>query len=285
MMRSMAWKHLMSLNPAKRLNERWVLLYTAVWGAVAGLVMVTGLADDWGDAPLMIFGVGLWLGVLLGGLIVTGPDPTQTRAVRRYHLKFQAWMFLFAFLGNYFGTRYFYEVLHMHYGFATRWNVNDAPLFLYFTTVPYFSTYAVLLNMGRRGTSAWARESPPWVRHTLTIPVALTVAALETALNANPFIASLFCYDDLSFTLWFGTLMYGTWFAIALPFWFPIDEAPGRETPWTHVLVGALAAFMLILCSLEVFAHVLGPLVTSVEHGAVGLQDFGSSCLEARQVP
>lgn len=269
---------LLSPNPAKRANERWVLLYTPIWGAIAGLVMVTGIADGWGDRPLMIFGVGLWLGVLVGGVAAARGD----RAVRRVHAKFQTWMFLFAFLGNYFGTSYFYSVLHMHYGFATTWNVNDAPLFLYFTTVPYFCTYAVLLNMGRRAANHWAADRPTWVRHALVVPVALTVAALETALNANPFIDSLFCYDDLPFMLWFGTLMYGTWFAIALPFWFPIDEVEGRDTPWSHVIVGALAAFMLILCSLELFAHVVAPMVTTVEHGAVGLQDFGTSCLAPR---
>ena len=68
-----------------------------------------------------------------------------------------------------------------------------------------------------------------------------------TLLNANPFMTRLFCYDDLPFMLWFGTLMYGTWFVVTLPLWFPIDETPDVTTPWREVLTGALAGFMLVL--------------------------------------
>jgi cycloeucalenol cycloisomerase len=187
-------------------------------------------------------------------------------------------MLLFAFYGNYW-SKYFYEVLHMQYGFPTSLTVNDVPLFLYFVTVAYFTTYGTLLNLGWRAARSLLADRPAWLQRLAIVPVCLLVAGLETALNANPFMKRLFCYDDLPFVLWFGTLMYGTWFVVTLPFWFPIDERAGETTPWRDVLVGFLAAFMLVVTAMEFVEHAIAPHVTTVRHGAVGLGNAGRSCL------
>jgi len=269
----------MSGNPGKRATERFYLIYIPVWGIICGSVMLTDVAERWGDVQLMIFGVGLWLPVLLGPLLWRAPEDRGKRFWKLYGFKIHAWLFLFAFFGNYI-TFYFYEVLHMHYGFRTEWNVNNTPLFLYFLTVAYFSMYCVLLNIGYRfAASLLSGYASRWACSVLIIPVCFAVAALETALNANPFMKSLFCYDDMTFMLWFGTIMYGTYFIIALPFWFTIDERPGVETPWKNILVGILAAFLLIMIADELFKWVIAPHFTTVVNGAVGLRDFEGSCL------
>ncbi len=275
---------LFSTNPGKRAAERWYLLYTPVWGAVSGVVMLSGVAERWSDPAFMVYGLGLWLGVLLPPYVRRVPEDRGKPALALYHSKFQAWMFLFAFLGNYW-TKYFYEVLHMQYGFPTTWHVNHVPFFLYFVTVAYFSTYGTLLNMGLRWARARLAGQGPWVQRLAVVPVCLTVAALETVLNANPFMTRLFCYDDLPFMLWFGTLMYGTWFVLTLPLWFPIDETPTVETPWREVLTGALAGFMLVILAMECFEWVIAPQFTTVHPGAIGLGNAGRSCLEPLLAP
>lgn len=67
-----------------------------------------------------------WMGVLVGGYFFRAPEDASLPWYRLYHTKVQIWMFLFAFLGNYF-TEYFYEVLHMQYGFEATWNVEPRP--------------------------------------------------------------------------------------------------------------------------------------------------------------
>lgn len=271
-------------NPGKRAAERWVLLYTPLWGAASALVMVTGIGvrwsrEPWGDLAFFGFGLCVWMGLVLGGYAFRAPEDAARPWYRLYHTKFQIWMFVFAFLGNYF-TEYFYEVLHMHYGFGTRWNVNHVPFFLYMVTVAYFSTYGTLINVFRRVTaSSLPAAAPGWVRAGAYLPACFAVAGLETALNANPWMASLFCYDDMSFMLWFGTLMYGTWFVVTAPFWFAIDEEPGDDTPLRSVWVSALAAFMLVIVANEAIRALVAPHFTVVERGAVGLDDPGTSCL------
>src|SRR5262249_20249059 len=109
---AVAQSSLFSENPGKRAAERWYLLYTPIWGAAAGVVMTTGLGVRWsqqpsGDLAFLLFGIGIWLGELLGGYAFRAPEDAARPWWRLYHTKFQIWMFVFAFLGNYF-TQYFY---------------------------------------------------------------------------------------------------------------------------------------------------------------------------------
>jgi hypothetical protein len=271
-------------NPGKRAAERWYLIYTPIWGALAGLVMVAGIGvhwsrQPWGDLAFFLFGLAVWMGVLVGGYCFRAPEDAGRPWWRLYHTKFQIWMFVFAFLGNYF-TEYFYEVLHMQYGFETRWNLNHVPFFLYMLTVAYFSTYGTLINGFRRVTqSSLPAATPRWLRRIAFLPACFVVAGLETLFNANPWMKSLFCYDDMPFMLWFGTLVYGLWFAVTSPLWFGIDEDRRTDTSLRHVWLSALAGFMLVICVNELIRDWVAPHFTVVRRGAIGLDNFGSSCL------
>lgn len=273
-----AW---LSPNPAKAATERWYLLYTPIWGAIAGFVMVSGVTRHMGDAAYLVFGVGLWLGVLLPPFVrpSAADRGAGTPWHARFHTKFQAWMFVFAFLGNY-RTDWFYDVLGMQYGFPTHWNLNNVPFFLYPLTVCYFTTYATLIDIGLRGVRRRLVGRPPWLHHAAIVPVCLAMAFGETLFNANPFIDHLFCYEDLRLMLWFGTLVYGTWFVIAAPFWSVIDEEAAGATPWRDVWLGSLAAFMVLTLAMDFTRDVIAPQLTTVVHGADGLgNDPATTCL------
>ncbi len=271
---------LLSANPAKRAVERYWLWYTPVWGIAGGVVMVSGLAESWGDAPLMWLGVGLALGAVLPPLLLPDPEERTRPLCERTAFKFAVSVVGFAFLMNYFCTPYFFDVLHMHYGFDTQLNIQNNPIFLYFMTVAYFATYSVLLSAGYRLSAralAGARRSAVLLATGL---VPFAVAALETALNANPFMKSLFCYDDMTFMMWFGTLSYGACFLFAMPVWVSIDEQPGAPTSLGQVVVRVAAAMMGIVITFEVLRHGVAPHFTEVVPGATGLRDFATSCLE-----
>ena len=106
--------------------------------------------------------------------------------------------------------------------------------------------------------------------------VPFVVAFLETVLNANPFMKRLFCFDDLPFMLWFGTLSYGICFVFALPMWLRIDDTPNARAPLGRVVVELLACTMAIVISFELLRHVVAPHVTEVQR----TERHSGGCLE-----
>jgi cycloeucalenol cycloisomerase len=270
---------LLSSNPGKAAAERFYLLYTLVWGSISAAVMLSGAAERWGDVPLMIYGLGLYLPVLVVPLLWRAARDRQKPFWKLYAFKMHACLFILAMAGSYV-TFYFYDVFHMHYGFHTSWNVNRVPLFLYFLTVAYFSTYFVLLFAGYRALrSLLPAGAPAWARGLMVVPVALAVTYLESATHATSIMESLFCYDDLGFMLWFGNPAYSVWFIITGLLWFRIDEEPGDDTPWSYVLLSTLAAVALVLAASELVKWVIAPHFTTVVNGAPGLRDYAGSCL------
>ncbi len=267
------------LAPAagKRAVERAWLAYTPIWGGVTGVIMLGGFAERWGDAALMTFGALLALGTIAAAFagVPRHAEPADRRAHARAALSMTSGVVVLAFGLNYFQTPYFFDVLHMRYGFAATWTIDRNPVFLYLVTIPYFATYAVLACVVLRA----ARRAPPALRWPLYALAPLALAFLETVLNANPFMTRLFCYDDLGLMLWFGTLSYGVSFVFALPVWLASDEHADRRWP-----LGATAALMLLVVAADtVVLHGLrarvAPQVTTVVADARGGPEPGG-CLE-----
>lgn len=264
-------------HPGKRATERFWLAYTPVWGGVCAAVMIGGLAERWGDLELMILGVGLGLGAFVGPLVFRAEEERGVPLHRTAALKMSVSVAAFAFLLNYYQTPFFWDVLHMHYGFAATITIENNPVFLYFLTIAYFATYCALLDVAWR--AARGLLSSPHARVLAAGVVPFAVAGLETALNANPFTRSLFCYDDMTLALWFGTLVYGTTFCFVWPVWLHIDERTDRPRSWAWIAVAVAAAMFGDILALDLYRHLIAPHVTTVIEGADGLRDFGTSCL------
>ncbi|APR86936.1 hypothetical protein A7982_12285 [Minicystis rosea] len=253
------------------------MAFTPVWGALCGVVMLGGLAERWGDGPLLVLGFGLWIALLGAGFMRRAPEDRGRPWHRLYHAKLSLFVAVFAFLGNWFGTRHFYEVLDMHYGFRVAWYWNDVPVFLYPLTAVYFTTYAVLFDLAVR---AAVRRGLP--RALAVVVSAMALAFLETGLNANPWMESTFCYGSLPFALSFGTLMYGSHFVLAGPLWHRIDEPSRGDTRLVDAAVAAFAAMMLVLSVDEVWARAVAPHFATVVPGRVGIPGKqGVCCLKS----
>jgi hypothetical protein len=264
----------------KRDVERAWLRFTMIWGGACAAVMLSGVAERWDDRELVPFGVILGLGAVLPPAL--RPPSAAERArpfLQRTATRLGATVIAFSFLMNYFATPYFYDVLHMHYGFRSTLAIRDNPVFLYFLTIAYFATYAALLLAAWRASKKLGRRIP---RAIAWLPVAITpfaVAALETALNANPFMTKLFCYDDHALALAFGTASYGACFCFILPVWARIDER-GDDRPPGRVIGAWIAAatigFVVALALLRAF---VAPHLTTIEPGAKGLGVIEGTCL------
>jgi len=64
----------------------------------------------------------------------------------RFSVKVNLWLAVFSFVGNYWYTHYFYNVLHASYTMPGH-DVNGVPIGMFFATHFYFSFYHVFANL------------------------------------------------------------------------------------------------------------------------------------------
>ena len=278
--RALGLDRFLSTHPGKRATERFWLYYTPVWGAMSAVVMLGGVATRWGDVECMIYGVALALGAIVGPLVLRAPEERALPLHQTAAFKMVLSVTGLAFGLNYSQTPFFWDVLHMHYGFGVELTIQNNPVFLYLVSVAYFSTYAVLCAMAFRALRAAFAGRSRVLEKSAYVVAPMAMALLETVLNANPFMKSLFCYDDMTFMLWFGTLAYGVAFVYALPMWMANDEAPGQSVSAGADVVFLFAALYADVLTLDVLRYHVAPHFTTVVEGANGLRDFGTSCLE-----
>jgi len=271
--------NLFAVHPGKRSVEKVWLLYTLVWGAVCGVVMIGGFAEHYRDLGLMLLGLGIALPALVLPMFVRADEERGRPWYDTAGTKLSLSVVAFSLLLNYTQTPFFFDVLHAHFGFRSTLNIRNNPCFLYLMTIAYFSTYAVLLMMAYRASQQLLAATPRFVRVLGAGLACIVVAGLETVLNANPFTRHLYCFDDVGFALWFGSLAYGLSFMFILPVWIGIDERPGERTPLLHVLAFVLAAVYADSLALDVLRYHVAPHFTSVHENAVGLGDVATSCL------
>ena len=286
-------KHWFPANVGKAAVERAWLWFTPVWGAACAAVMVTRLAEDkMGDAGLLAFGAANALGaaVVAPWLAVQRLPPSERADAALTAVAMVVGCVVLSFGLNFFQTPFFFDVLHMRYGFqvSDRFRIDRNPMFLYLLTIPYFATYTALCCGAFRVIAAAlpvATTAPP-LRWAAIAMVPFATAFLETALNANPFSDKIFCYDDLQHALGFGTACYGISFVLALPVWLALGGAPeghdDRGRRGGVVEVAALAAvrmFLVVLLDAAALGlirqHVAGYFTTIID----GSGPFGG-CLD-----
>jgi cycloeucalenol cycloisomerase len=266
----------LSDDPGKAWAERFFLLYSPVWIAEVALVMTTGVLTRWGDAGFLAFGVIASAPFFVVPAIYHRRVPAlaATPWHRSYWFKYNLWIFLFVWIGTYFLTHYFFDVLGMRYAFPTQWNLGaglvgsgrDIPLFMYPLTHAYFATYHVAMLVAlRRVHRALGDLSgrPARLLALLAAGLALaySVAYAETLFMASDFIRELFWYTDKPRMLRWGSLFYACYFFVSLPLLYRMDEPPRPPHTPGRAALDALAAGMLVFMLLDAITLVLGPLV------------------------
>ena len=257
-----------SSSPAKARYERFALIYSPMWIAMMGLVMLTGLYRSWDDPGYMAFGVLLAAPLILAPVLTTkvGEGASWRAIVGSTWLRINVWIAIFVFVGSYVCTHYFFDVVGMRYGFPTRWNFDatlvghsdgEVPLFLYPVTQAYFMTYHVAATVALRWLST-RYELGALGRALVVAVLAYVVAFAETFFMAIPALADVFEYADRGRMLAWGSLFYGTFFVVSVPAFARVDE--GERWTMLRTVSSALAVSMAVVLGLELWATLLGRL-------------------------
>lgn len=252
-----------------------MLGWSAVWISVMAVVMLTGAWRAFSELAYLALGFGLGLPTLLLPLVSPHPSERGRPWADRYAVRVNLWIAVVVWVGSYFITHYFFDVMGMRYGFPVEihWEAaivgrsdQSVPLFLYPLTQAYFITYYTIMAVVLR----WARSVPALQRGVgyavVTIALCYGVAWAETTAMAVELLRDVFSYASRERMMAFGSLFYALLFLCTLPLFTALepelDRDPSHRRPLRTLALEALGASALGMALMDVVSSWLGPLAT-----------------------
>jgi cycloeucalenol cycloisomerase len=259
-----------SSNPSKAWGEKFFLLYTLWWMAGMALLMATGAGGRWGDLPLNLAMLALLAPAVAVPALIRDESDLGRRWHRTYWFKLNLWIGIFAAIGSYIGSEYFFDVLGMVYDYPQlAWTFDatlvgsgqqSVPLIMYSSAHFYFLTYhtAAVIVMRRIRTSRL-------LGHAALVPGVVLAAATffawaETFVMTDGSIANQFYYQDLPRMLRYGSLYYACYFVVSFPMVYRLDEGPNDDWSLGRTCTEALAAGMGVVLLLDLVTKRVGAL-------------------------
>jgi cycloeucalenol cycloisomerase len=262
-----------SRNPSKAWGEKFFLAYTPVWIAAMGALMTTGAGKRWGDLALNVAMLAILAPLVAIPALVRDERALGRPWWRTYSCKLNLWIGIYAAVGSYFGSEYFFDVLGMVYNYPQlSWRLDSAlvgtgaqtvPFIMYPSAHFYFVTYhtiGVIVLRRVRTSELFVGANARWLWPLAVVAAAYGFAWMETFAMTGGAIAEQFTYRDLPRMLRWGSLFYATYFVISFPMIYRLDENPEDDWPLRRVAVEALAAGMLLLFALDLLTHAIGRL-------------------------
>jgi cycloeucalenol cycloisomerase len=262
--------HWFSRNPSKAWGEKFFLAYSPFWMIGMGVLMQTGTGGRWGDLALNLAILALAAPAVVVPALIRDESLLGRAWHETYWFKFNLWIAIFATIGSYFGSEYFFDVLGMIYNYPQLdWRIDSkllgsgqqtVPLIMYASAYYYFLTYhtCAVLVMRRVRTSRWGASAAVWP--LIVLAAAYGFAYLETYAMAGGSIAEQFGYRDLPRMLRWGSLIYACYFVVSFPMVYRLDEHEGESWSLARVCFESLAAGMLVLFLLDFAARFVGTL-------------------------
>jgi cycloeucalenol cycloisomerase len=257
-----------SLNPSKAWGEKFFLAYSVFWMAGMGVLMFSGSGAAWGDLALNLAMLAIFAPLLVVPALIRDETALGRPWFRTYWFKLNVWIGIYAGVGSYFGSEYFFDVLGMVYNYPQlEWRFDSmllgtgeqtVPFIMYPSAHFYFVTYHTMgvITLRRARTSRLLRGA--WLWPVICLAAAYFFAYMETFAMTGGAIAEQFTYRDLPRMLKWGSLFYACYFIVSFPMIYRLDENPEDDWPLGKVVVEALAAGMLLLFALDTATRFVG---------------------------
>eukprot|EP00892_Ulva_mutabilis_P002606 jgi/Ulvmu1/12346/UM089_0030.1 len=259
-------------NPSKRWAEKFFLSYSPFW-IVSLLCVVVPLKfyEAWDSWAYLACGVLTPAPLVLYPLLFPG-DADRGKPLReRFWLKATVWIAVFGFIGNYFWTHYFFQLLGADYTMPSH-RLNNIPLVMFGLTHAYFCLYHALSNIVIRRTLAAAKARgarTPWAYAALAIFILAYVTAMMETVTIMHY--PYYTHKNKSAMLTVGSLFYAIYFFVSFPAFFLMDEDPSaRRMPLWRAAWDGLASGMLVTILLDFWRLGLADAVASMGDDPAG---------------
>ncbi|RYH16118.1 hypothetical protein EON65_30605 [archaeon] len=236
--------------------EKWALTYTGIWIGVFTVVIIFQMYESFDENSYMILCGGLASPFLLQPFLFPLPSERNLPLFQRYSFKANVWIVIYSFIGNYWYTHYFYNVLKASYTFPSH-RLNDVPIAMYFSTHFYFVTYHTFSNVILRKIET--TFVPNMMRLVLFVGAVL-VFSYFTAFMETLTISSFpyYSFEDRYHAYTVGSAFYALYFIVSFPMFYFLDEnnnlvkdKPQPRYNFYQTVIESFAAGMMILCLLD----------------------------------
>lgn len=261
----------LSSSPGKRWGEQFFLAWSAAWILGFGSIVATGVYEVFTEWHYMAVGLGMALPCALLPLLFPGQGEPETPLLQRYWVKANVWIAIISYVGNYFWTHYFYNLLSARYLFRAH-RLNDVPIALFFCTHAYFIFYhtGTTILLRRFWTSAAYTNMPaegllgsPLSVRAVASAVYVWLMAVGTAFMETWTISAFpyYTYSSAEYMYTVGSVCYGIYFVVSFPAFYRLDEGVrGRTGRWSvsQAAIDSLGACMLVTIMLDLWRLAVG---------------------------
>ena len=238
----------LSPNENKREAERVFAAWSVAWVVLFGGIVASRVYESFGDVEYMVLGLIVSVPYVILPWIIVLPSDQSVAWYQRYHVVANVWIAVFSYVGNYFWTHYFYQVLHASYSFPVNIQLNDVPLFLYLVTHAYFMMYHLLTTIILRRVYRSSMGRVVVVRVVVVVVLALVTAFMETyTIESVPY----YQHEDKMHMYTVGSVVYSIYFIVSFPMFHRLAES--RRWTARSALVDSLAASMIVTILLDLY--------------------------------
>nr|CAG4717134.1 unnamed protein product [Naegleria fowleri] len=255
---------LFSQNESKAWAEKFFLLYGPVWMLYFTYLIYNEIYEGASRMEWTMYGVIMAVPCVLYPLLFPGKADRNLPITQRYWFKCNLWVFIFNFVGNYFWTHYFYNLLGASYTMDTH-RINNVPYLMFLATQAYFTFYFSLSNVLLRIIyTSWRNPS---IARFLFVSAFIFAFSYFTAFMET-FTIQYFKYytfknRDLMYKV--GSIVYGIYFIVGFPMYYRVDEEETKKKYSTFkVCVESLASCMLVTILLDFWRLFVGGIVDDI---------------------
>jgi len=234
-------------NASKASAEAFVLKYSGCWIASVAVVIALKAYEWFGKWGYLTY-CGACAAPALAWPLMFPSAADRGRALgARYIIKANVWIGVFSFIGNYWYTHYFYNVLKADYTFPAH-RLNDVPISMYLMTHAYFMFYHVLSNAAlRRIRTGYVNNAARFVFECAAVGAMAYTTAFMESLTICGFPYYDFADRHMAYTL--GSAFYGIYFLVSFPMFLRVDE--DASMPMSQVFWESMGSGMAVLCLLD----------------------------------
>ncbi|EME28340.1 Cycloeucalenol cycloisomerase [Galdieria sulphuraria] len=248
-------------DESKRWCEKVFLVVTplSIASLVLGLVGSKGYKYC-GKNEYLLFSLLMAAPCFIVPLLLSCSEDKKRAFSQRFWIKANLWNLVFGYIGNYFWTHYFYQLLGAHYTFESYY-WNHVPIPCYLATHAYFCFYHTFATIIlRRVVKSTERQSV--LIQTLIKWLFILLLAYATAVAETVTIAwfPYYSFDNWEKMVYFGSVFYAIYFVVSFPMYYRIDEDPQHDWNLTAVVLDSFAAAMIVTVLLDLWRIFIGSL-------------------------